>query len=120
MLIIGKRRSNLTTEHLYGLLCPNCKVAGQMQVTIQGAYIHLYWVPMFPLSKRSTTLCHCCKQQLQETEMPLDVLDACEPIRAATPQAQWHFVGLVLLLMLIGLVCWVEKETIFNDLRYGI
>jgi hypothetical protein len=63
--------TSVSSSHpLTGIPCVNCGAAS-MGVAICSCYLHLFWVLVIPLGKRSVSQCANCKQALSEKEMLL-------------------------------------------------
>jgi hypothetical protein len=69
LFFFGTGTSVISSHPLTGVPCVNC---GQTSVgaAIYSRYLHVFWIPVIPLGKRSVTQCANCKQSLSEKEMP--------------------------------------------------
>jgi hypothetical protein len=69
LFLIGTGTSVISSHPLTGIPCVNCG-ATSVGVAIYSRYLHLFWIPIIPLGKRSVSQCANCKQALSENEMP--------------------------------------------------
>jgi hypothetical protein len=69
LFFFGTGTSVISSHPLTGVPCVNC---GQTSVgvAIYSRYLHVFWIPVIPLGKRSVSQCANCKQSLSEAEMP--------------------------------------------------
>lgn len=69
LFFFGLGTSVISSHPLTGVPCVNC---GQTSVgvAIYSRYLHVFWIPVIPLGKRSVSQCANCKQSLSESEMP--------------------------------------------------
>jgi hypothetical protein len=69
LFFFGLGTSVISSHPLTGVPCINC---GQTSVgvAIYSRYLHVFWIPVIPLGKRSVSQCANCKQSLSESEMP--------------------------------------------------
>jgi hypothetical protein len=69
LFFFGLGTSVISSHPLTGVPCINC---GQTNVgvAIYSRYLHVFWIPVIPLGKRSVSQCANCKQSLSESEMP--------------------------------------------------
>jgi len=69
LFFFGTGTSVISSHPLTGIPCVNCG-ATSVGVAIYSRYLHLFWIPVIPLGKRSVSQCANCKQALSENEMP--------------------------------------------------
>ncbi|GAB3670886.1 hypothetical protein GCM10027594_34800 [Hymenobacter agri] len=106
LFFFGIRNTAIATEHLSGLACAYCHTPEALMCTVFSRYVHLFWVPAFPIGKFSATACQHCKQVLTAREMPASYR---APVQAVQQQAKTpltHF-ALLLLFGAVVLLCLV-------------
>lgn len=70
MLFFFGTGTSVTSSHpLTGIPCVHCG-ATSAGAAIYSRYLHLFWIPVIPLGKRSVSQCANCKNTLSEAEMP--------------------------------------------------
>ena len=95
MLIYGTKAPLRKTELLFEP-CPNCKQTNCVEVRIFQKYLHLFWIPLVPLSKTGWARCNYCGEMFTIFQMPPSILSAYERIRKNTTTPLWAFTGLAL------------------------
>ena len=96
MIIFGTR-----TKFLNGSTavtnCNNCSSSQTVRLSFALNYFHIFWIPIFPLTKKGVSQCSHCKQVLYAHEMPdgLKVVYNEEKAKVKTP---WGYrFGLILI-----------------------
>lgn len=69
MAIFGSKVSLLKSTRLKQEICLYCEQDGKMIGSVFSKYIHVYNVPIFPVSKRVVAQCMCCKKLWKLEEM---------------------------------------------------
>jgi len=69
LFFFGIGTSVISSHPLTGVPCVNCGNTS-VGVAIYSRYLHVFWIPVIPLGKRSVSQCAHCKQALNESEMP--------------------------------------------------
>lgn len=74
MIFFGTKGKVIAGEQMLGTQCPDC---GNSQFTSFGIlrYFHLYWIPVFPTSKKIGMECANCKQTLMDNDVPAHLAD---------------------------------------------
>ena len=52
MIFYGTKGSHLKSEKISGAKCTNCNEQTSHTVNVFGRYGYLYWIPVFPLTKK--------------------------------------------------------------------
>ncbi|RZL47700.1 MAG: zinc-ribbon domain-containing protein [Pedobacter sp.] len=96
MIIFGTRSKQLKGSDVRAN-CNHCASTQSVSLVFILKYFHIFWIPMFPLSKTGVSQCNHCKQVLYNNEMPdsLKVVYQQEKAKAKTP---WGYrFGLILI-----------------------
>lgn len=96
MIIFGTR-----TKFLNGSTatanCSHCGSTQTVRLSFALNYFHIFWIPMFPLSKTGISQCSHCKQALYANQMP-DGLKAVYNEEKAKVKTPWVYrFGLILI-----------------------
>ncbi|GAA4786601.1 hypothetical protein GCM10023231_13320 [Olivibacter ginsenosidimutans] len=122
MIIFGTRGSLVNTSEPKA----NCVYCGsEHSVGFHGyvRYFHIFWIPVFPYSRKVMSYCAHCRQVLSKEEMPADLA-----IQAKTERPRlrlWHFSGIGLIvacLAFAGIAESYEKKqtkTFMQDPEVG-
>lgn len=125
MIIFGSNSSHLKSEHLQEIACPHCQNADSIDISVFGKYVHLFWIPFFPMGKVGASQCRHCRQTLKEKEMPENFKAAFKEFKSQLKTPIWHFSGLILLILFIGWSVYAvnqnKKETqlLISDPQVG-
>ncbi|MDO7845054.1 hypothetical protein Q5H92_01705 [Hymenobacter sp. M29] len=96
LFLFGTRNATIATAPLPGLACANCHTPEALTCAVFSRYVHLFWIPAFPISKTSITVCQHCKQALTTREMPASYR---APVQAVQQQARTPLTHFALLLL---------------------
>ncbi|MBC7774464.1 MAG: zinc-ribbon domain-containing protein [Phycisphaerae bacterium] len=118
MFVFGKKDTTLRSERMFGKKCPNCSAAGTTEMRVLAQYVHFYWIPFFPLSKKGVSQCEQCKQKLEFKDMPSSFQMEYEAMRDEVKAPIWHFAGLGALAILLAFAWHSNKVDNENDLLY--
>lgn len=105
LIFYGLKASEIHSEHLFGVNCPNCGKSGTLAIHILARYAHFFWIPMFSVGKTGASSCDSCEQVLKKKEMPAQVAEHYQDIKSKASVPWWHFLGLGMIgiLYIIGL-----------------
>jgi hypothetical protein len=95
MIFFGTRVTQVATEKI-AYECPNCGTKNSVQMFVFQKFAHVFWIPMFPMSKTVVTECSHCKQVLRKEEFPPRFRDSYEILKSKSKTPIWTFSGLVL------------------------
>lgn len=97
MIIFGTRERKTGTAVVEGHSCTHCGTRESLFVQANTAYFHIFWIPVFPYSRKIYSVCTHCRECLRLKAMPPDLsLRAAEAGRGIkTPW--YYFSGLILL-----------------------
>lgn len=84
----GKLRAGSTT-------CPHCESQNSFNITIYARYFHFFWIPIFPLSKKSIIECSHCKKTYDQDDLPAHLQQVLEKQNDINPVKRpfWHSCG---------------------------
>ncbi len=110
LFFFGLGTSVISSHPLTGVPCVNC---GQTSVgvAIYSRYLHLFWIPVIPLGKRSMSQCANCKQALTESEMPPAYL---QQVSAFKQQAKLPITNYIVLALLGVVVAFSLVASLFR------
>jgi len=102
-MIFGYRASNISNFLVSNAKCSYCDQEGQ-RISVFGKYIHVMWIPLFPIGKKAVSECTHCKKTIAENEFSqkLRQLYWDNKDKAKTPFTHW--IGLAILGGFIALI----------------
>ncbi len=68
ILFFGTRTGRATTKLLQGSACSYCGRNNTLTVTITPNYFHIFWLPLFAISKIWVAECSHCKRTFYKEE----------------------------------------------------
>lgn len=111
MIVYGTRSKELAKEHIVDK-CPNCGTQNSIDVYVFQKFAHVFWIPIFPMSKIGVSECSHCKQVLRNKEMPSPLVANYEDIKSRAKTPVWTFSGLALIavLIVVGFISDKKKD----------
>jgi hypothetical protein len=100
MIIYGTRAKQLAAENIVDK-CPNCSSQNTMSMHVYQQYAHVFWIPFFPIRKVGASVCNHCKGVIQHKDLPANLKDSYNTIKAQSKTPVWMFAGLALAVVLI-------------------
>ncbi|MDR2146136.1 MAG: zinc ribbon domain-containing protein, partial [Tannerella sp.] len=103
MIIFGTREARLLTKVFDGDFCPYCGHNGTIACTVFSKHVHLFWIPFFPVGKRSVIWCTQCGHEFKHVSETAPVLQQqiANVIRSGKAPF-WQWTGLLLMIALIA------------------
>jgi hypothetical protein len=110
MIYYGTKNKELAKEIVTDK-CPHCGNINSIDMHVFQKYAHVFWIPVFPLSKTGIAQCDHCKKVFKLSEMPEKLLESYQNLKAQTKTPTWMFSGLALFAGIILLGIYNEKNT---------
>ncbi|WP_430412699.1 hypothetical protein [Kordia sp.] len=101
MIVYGTSSKDLGTRKIQGAKCPNCEASG-IYVNAISRYATVFWIPVFPYTKKYFSVCKNCEQVLQKKEMPQQLKDKLEMEKHHFKTPFYLFSGLIIIVLFIG------------------
>ncbi|WP_452226094.1 zinc-ribbon domain-containing protein [Lacinutrix cladophorae] len=118
MFFFGTKNSKIKRGQISNVTCPNCKEVTTLTFTVFGKYVHFYWVPMFPLRKKTIVECNSCYRTYNIKEAPEPVKHKFQREMTGIKTPLWYYSGLAILACLIYLAFYLSKKDEINDANY--
>lgn len=104
LLFYGTRSTKIKEGKLRSpnLSCTHCKNQNTFEYSIYSRYAHFFWIPLFPLFKKTIIECsHCKKTYSSDSEFPQGVQQALQKEQERNPAKRpiWQGCGCILLLI---------------------
>ncbi len=100
MIIYGTRAKQLAAENIVDK-CPSCNAQNTMSMHVYQQYAHVFWIPFFPIKKVGASVCSHCQGVIQHKQLPSNLQDSYNTIKAQSKTPVWMFAGLALVVVLI-------------------
>jgi len=121
MIIYGARAVHLKSAQPKSIICPSCSTQGSSVISIYRKHAHIFWIPLFPITKNGISQCQHCKKVLEPKEMPEPIKREYINLKNDTKGPIWQFAGLGIIAALIswGIYTNIEdkkKESVYLQL----
>ncbi|KAB5492006.1 MULTISPECIES: zinc-ribbon domain-containing protein [Flagellimonas] len=110
MIIYGARAVHLKSAQSKNTICPSCNTQGSSVISIYRKHAHIFWIPLFPISKNGISQCQHCKKVLEPKEMPEPIKREYVNLKNDAKGPVWQFVGLGIIAALISWGFYANAE----------
>lgn len=93
--------------------CESCNQKST-QIGIHSNYFHIFWIPVFPYSKKASIVCTTCSHVTGEKKMPENFKNKVKALKGAVPTPKYHFAGLAII---AALVVYFTFENYNSDVK---
>lgn len=104
MIIFGSRATNIGSFKVNSSSCSYCKNTGTQQITQFGKYFHVFWIPVFPIGKKTFSECTHCKHTIRKKEFSSELTNSFLQGKDSVKRPIWHWSGLILFVTAILLI----------------
>src|SRR5215471_11806425 len=103
MVIYGwKGRVISVGQEITDVVCDSCGQKALRSVVVQ-RYVHVFWIPCFPIGKRVLFECTHCKRTLEAKHGPATLVPVADQARAAAKTPLYHYLGVAAVALLFGI-----------------
>ena len=102
MIFYGTKGSHLKSERVSGVNCRHCEQQTSYTVSIFGRYAYLYWIPVFPLTKKGVAECDHCKITLKPKEMDEQLRMKYDNVNRNVKTPITYWIGSLILIAIIA------------------
>jgi len=95
MFLAGKKNSELKSETLQEVICPNCNNKNTTKVSVIGTYKHLFHIPFLSGGKYGKSNCNNCNQSYNFHNMPNSIKLAYYELKETAKTPIWFYTGLI-------------------------
>jgi hypothetical protein len=117
MLIFGTRGKILGGPPVQGQSCPNCGQSNYLSFGVV-RYFHIFWIPVFPYSKKVGVECTNCKHTATGKEVPDILQDPVRPEIFSRNKTLPLFTGSVLIAGVVAFGAYSAEQESSRDLAY--
>ncbi|MCT4591477.1 MAG: zinc ribbon domain-containing protein [Carboxylicivirga sp.] len=118
MIIYGWRASHIKSEANNRIICPSCGETGTIVNSVFGRYVHIFWIPVIPIGKTGGAQCTHCQKTFSKKEMNDDMKRAYKTMKGDTRIPFWHFSGIFVIGLIIGLVSFSNNAEAKAEKEY--
>ncbi len=120
MIFYGTKASNLKNGQIINIDCPSCETNAPFKYSVFGKYAHIYWIPLFPISKITVAECNSCKKTYEFKELSESIKTKFQREKEKSPVKfpVWMFSGLFVIAALVGFGVYKSNETDKNEAEF--
>jgi hypothetical protein len=120
MIFYGTKASNLKNGQIINIDCPSCETNATFKYSVFGKYAHIYWIPLFPISKITVAECNSCKKTYEFKELSESIKTKFQREKEKSPVKfpVWMFSGLFVIAALVGFGVYKSNETDKNEAEF--
>jgi hypothetical protein len=112
-IIYGKRRVPIGIDELF-IACPSCEAHNPSDIMISSTYIHVFWIPAFPIRKDASLICKKCGLKRYDFDFDSRALDEYKDLRSKFRHPFYTYIGVAFFLTIIALSLLVKVLTRTN------
>lgn len=101
MIIFGTRGSRIGSLQMAETQCDYCEQQHPQEITQFGQYFHIFWIPVFPMGRRTFAECTHCKRTLRKKEFSQRLKENFINQKSTIKRPLWHWSGILLILGLM-------------------
>ena len=98
MIIYGRRDVSLQSTTFDEQFCTNCGMKGAVTCTVFSRYAHIFWIPLFPYSKKLLIRCSSCGKVFNLNELNPSLQPEIKEFYRKCKAPFWQWVGLTLII----------------------
>ncbi|WP_123864814.1 zinc-ribbon domain-containing protein [Chitinophaga barathri] len=109
MIVFGIREKKIDLEPVLEHSCNHCSVRESLLIQINCIYFHVFWIPVFPVYKKTYSICSHCRKVLTGGEMPPDLNATANELKKEAKYPWYVFTGSCLALLLLIIAFFISK-----------
>lgn len=118
MIIFGTRGKVLKSKNTTSYDCENCNSKNTVTFSFIARYFHIFWIPIFPTSKKGISQCSHCKQVLYANEMSTEMKQDYASAAANAKRPITHYFGLFIIGLLFIFISFSVYKNSLNEAKY--
>lgn len=118
MIIFGTIAKILNSKEMLSYDCENCNSKGTVTFLFLARYFHIFWIPIFPTSKKGMSQCSHCKQVLYANEMSPKMKQDYFMASAKAKRPITHYFGLFVIGLLFCMIIFTVYQNSVNETEY--
>jgi len=110
MIFYGTKGAHLKSDRVSNAKCNQCGEIGSHDVSIFGRYFYIYWIPIFPLTKKGVAECNNCKATVEPKEMSEQLRLKFDNINKNTKTPITYWIGSLIITGLIAFAFFSSSQ----------
>jgi len=74
------------------------------KISVFGKYVHIFWIPIFPIGKKVIAECTHCKRTIEQKEFSTKLSQLYQDKKSKYKRPFWHWLGIGAIISLIALI----------------
>lgn len=112
MVIFGWREAKINILPANDHSCSYCNTPECLYIQVSRLYLHIFWIPIVPLHKKTYSFCGHCKLRMDKNQMPPDLQRKAKDCMQTSKTPWWMFSGL---LIIAFFMLYVFSSALFID-----
>ncbi len=125
MIIFGSRATNIGNFDVRNSKCEYCQNDSTQRISVFGKYVHIFWIPIFPIGKKAVAECTHCKRTIEQKEFSSKLSQLYQENKSKAKRPFWHWLGLIIVACLLALIILIgitpeedpRQKLLDNDLK---
>ncbi len=102
MIIYGTGSKDLGEKFIPNEKCPHCGEYNKIHVHGIARYFDVFWVPIFPFSKKIEVFCHGCENEIKKQLISTSLQNKIDLEKSSFKLPVYLFSGLIVIGLIIG------------------
>ena len=109
IVFFGIREKKISLEPAHQHSCNHCSQRKSLYIQTNCVYFHVFWIPVFPVYKKTYSICSNCRQALTSNEMPPDLHAKAGDLKKQAKIPWYLFTGSGLVMLFIILAIFISN-----------
>lgn len=121
MIVYGTGGKELGEKLITNEKCPHCGEINKIYLHGFSRYVHLFWIPIFPYSKKTISICHNCENEIPKEQASASLLDKISLEKSSFKIPFYHFSGIILIALAVAWFKYSDakhKEFVENRIEH--
>lgn len=101
MKIFGSRLNYIGSLKIKNFKCSYCENNEAQNIIEFGNCFHIFWIPMFPLGRKTFMECDHCKRTLKKSEFDYELKKTYYEYGVKLRRPWWHWIGLIFMILIV-------------------
>ncbi|SNZ01766.1 zinc-ribbon domain-containing protein [Flagellimonas pacifica] len=101
MKIVGLKLVYLGALKIENFKCSYCENNKAQNIVEFGNCFHIFWIPMFPLGRKTFMECDHCKRTIMKSEFDHELKKSYYENESKLRRPLWHWSGLVFVILIV-------------------
>lgn len=104
MIIYGIKATNIGSFNVRNTKCEYCQNDSTQRISVFGKYLHIFWIPIFPIGKKAVAECTHCMRTIEQKDFSDKLNQLYQDNKSKAKRPFWHWLGLGIVGSLFALI----------------